>query len=223
MDSVTGFDEDEYFFGSYDAEQASVGASPASHELGEAEAQPPSPEQLTHLARFRRPVAGVVAAMALLSIVGLVRYGSLQHAAQRELVAHYGSASAAPTLSATASGSVEQSAAVSDASSALVSETWSTFVAEAVSAFVPEASAANAAAPTLAVSVTGPALEPAARPTALTDIWTQPDYGPISSFVSALTSMCLRPAQSDVTLGVRATPVVLGCRSPRAEVSPYPQ
>ena len=107
MDCVTGFDEDEYFFASYDTEQASIGVSLAWQEFDEAEARVPTPEQLSHLGRFRRPVAGVVAALALLSIVALAKHGFLRHGAQRELVAHYGSAIAAPTATAIAGATVD--------------------------------------------------------------------------------------------------------------------
>jgi hypothetical protein len=197
MDCVTGFDEDEYFFASYDTEQASIGVSLAWQEFDEAEARVPTPEQLSHLGRFRRPVAGVVAALALLSIVALAKHGFLRHGAQRELVAHYGSAIAAPTATAIAGATVEQTAVVDDASSVLVPDAWSTFLDEATSAFVQVASVANAAAPT-AVSETAPALGTAGRETTLAEISTQP--GPVRAFISVLTAMCLRPAGRDVTL-----------------------
>lgn len=81
MDSRTDFDDDERFFGSYDAERAVVeGAS----EVDATGPEPPTPAQLAHLNRFRRPVAWVVAGLALFSLLALEERG-----ARREFVASY--------------------------------------------------------------------------------------------------------------------------------------
>ncbi len=176
MDSMPGFDDDEHFFGSYDAERANVGMSLAELEF-DAEALPATHEQLAHLARFRTPVAFIVATMALFSVVAplvaLERRGS-----QRQLVAHYGSAIAAPTPAGAATATVAQTA---EASSTLVFEA---------------SSAASAVAPGLATSGTDPWLDPASPDSALTGIFIPPDSNPVSAFISALRPMCLGPAAS---------------------------
>jgi hypothetical protein len=108
MDPSAGFDEEhEDFFRAYDAERASH--SLATFEPDEPEPAPPSPEQLAHFARFRKPVALFLGAMAVLSLTALGLRSS-QHGfsapttahAQRTLVAHYASAipAAAPLASA---------------------------------------------------------------------------------------------------------------------------
>jgi hypothetical protein len=105
MDSLAGFDQDddEDFFRRYDAEAASKLLS--AQEL-DAEPPPPSPEQVAHSARFRKPVALFLGAMTLLSLTALALRGSapasVARSAQRELVAHYGAAipAARPVASA---------------------------------------------------------------------------------------------------------------------------
>ena len=99
MDSLTDLDEEERFFGSYDAERGNQ--APLEFEP---EAPPPTQEELAHLARFRRPVALGVATLALFSFVALESHGPPRP--RRELVAHYGAALAAPTTK----GAVGQSA-----------------------------------------------------------------------------------------------------------------
>ena len=108
MDSPTDFEDDEHFFGSYDAQHA---ASSAQLELEAADAQPPTQEQLAHRGRFKRLVSVIITGMAVFSLVALAMPAServaethgarharvaRQHAAERELVAHYGAAVAAP-------------------------------------------------------------------------------------------------------------------------------
>jgi hypothetical protein len=88
-----GFDEDEAFFQGYDSEQAAPTLSPFEMDITD---QAPSPEQLAHAARFRKPVAAVVAALSLLSVVALGMRGSRQ-SSQRQLVARYNAALPAPT------------------------------------------------------------------------------------------------------------------------------
>src|SRR6478609_3482536 len=95
MDSPTGFDDDD-FFGSYDAEKAHAATSIHPHELDDAGDRPPTQEQLAHWGRFRRPVGLVVGAMALLSLVAIAKRGSVEATSEHPLVAHYGSAIAAP-------------------------------------------------------------------------------------------------------------------------------
>ena len=95
MDSRTGFDDDEHFFERYASEHA------AAVEFDAAEAQPPTPEQLAHLTRFRKPVAWLVVGLALFSLLGLEEHGArrafmARYGAPRELVAHYGAAVARP-------------------------------------------------------------------------------------------------------------------------------
>ena len=192
MDSPNGFEDEEAFFASYDAEQANAAAQ---LELDAEAAQPPTREELAHLARFRRPVAIVVSSMALLSILALGMHGSLQRSSQREFVAHYSSAIAAPPPAAVATGAVQPKAIASEASSGFVPEAFSAFLAEALSALLPEAfSATNAAAPALTVNSTAPALEPGAP---LTEISAQPGSSPVSAFISVSTQMCLRPLGSN--------------------------
>ncbi|MEI9941235.1 MAG: hypothetical protein WDO69_28790 [Pseudomonadota bacterium] len=196
-DSPTGLEDEQDFFESYDAERAKAELSSASLSFDELEVQPPTPEQLAHAARFRRPVALVVASMALMSMVALVEHGSLQRGSERELVAHYGAALAAPVPSASATETVEQTAPVPEAQSAatpeasFVPEAWSAFLSEVLSALVPDASSAAA----LGTGVTDPALVPASSNT---EISAQPDS--VSAFVSALTPMCLRLASRDNSL-----------------------
>lgn len=76
MDSLTGFEEDDYFFNSYDALAADEGSA-AVHSLVplelEAAEDPPSPEQLAHAARFRRPVATIVGALGLLACFAVMK------------------------------------------------------------------------------------------------------------------------------------------------------
>jgi len=198
MDSLTPFDDDD-FFGSYDPEKAG-GVSLASLEFDAAEA-PPTAEQLAHWTRFRRPVAGVVAAMALLSIVALEKHGSQQHGSERELIAHYSAALAAPTLSATTAASAKQTAAVSETSSNLVPEALSALVLEAWSVLVPDASsAANTAPPALVMSAIDPELEPVPLDTAPTELFIRPQTHLVTEFISAPTPMCMLPAGTAVTL-----------------------
>ena len=200
MDSLPPFDEDD-FFGSYDPEKAG-GVALASLDFDAAE-PPPTPEQLAHWTRFRRPVAGVVAAMGLLSIVALGIQGSQQHGSQRELVAHYGAAIAAPTLTATTKQTAEAEgsrAAVSEASSDLVPEALSALVLDALSVLVPVASTASASPPAVAASATGPALELAPPDTLLTELFIRPNSGMVKAFVPAPSPMCLRLADSDLAL-----------------------
>jgi hypothetical protein len=193
MDSLTPFDDDD-FFGSYDPEKAG-GVSLASLDFDAAEA-PPTPEQLAHWKRFRRPVAGVVASMALLALVGLETHGSRQHGSQRELIAHYGAALAAP-----AAATAKQNAGGSEASSDLVPEALSAFVLDAWSVLVPDASSAvNPPAPALSVSSIAPALEFAPSITALTNSFTQPESSLATELISRLTLMCMLPAGATVTL-----------------------
>lgn len=95
MDSGTIFDDDDFF------ERYACGQA-AFAELEAAEAQPPTPEQLAHLARFRKPVAWVVGGLALFSLLALEEHGArraflARYGAPRELVAHYRSALAGPT------------------------------------------------------------------------------------------------------------------------------
>ncbi|HYQ43148.1 MAG TPA: hypothetical protein VER11_14305 [Polyangiaceae bacterium] len=87
MDSRTDID-DEHFFGSYEAERAAVDSA---HEPEDAEPRPPSPEQLAHLNRFRKPVAWAVAGLTLFSLLALE-----EHGAQREYVAHLSASLPAP-------------------------------------------------------------------------------------------------------------------------------
>src|SRR4051812_27923643 len=99
MDSLTSIDDEEAFFGSYEADRASVEAAQAPLEW-EVQDQPVTPERLAHLARFRKPVAAVIAGLSLLSLVALAKLGYRQPGAQRELVAHYSAALAAPASAA---------------------------------------------------------------------------------------------------------------------------
>jgi len=189
MDSLTDFEDEDDFFGSYDAERVALSST---LEFDDAETEAPSRERLAHLARFRRPVTAVVASMGLFSIMALVEHGSSQHAAQRELVVHYGSAIAAPTPAPIANATVERTAVVSEASSALVPEALSALVAEAVSAFVPEASSAAGsvdAAPGPGKS--GCLLDPIAQDMTHAEISDHPDFSEAGAFLSALMQMCL--------------------------------
>lgn len=86
MTSRTDFD-DEHFFGSYQAERAAVDDA----QDDEAEHQLPTPEQLAHRNRFRKPVAWAVVGLTLFSLLALE-----EHGAQREYVAHLSAALPAP-------------------------------------------------------------------------------------------------------------------------------
>jgi hypothetical protein len=128
MDPLAGFDDDEDadFFRSYDAEQASQAL--ATHELGGAEASAPSPEQVAHSARFRKPVALFLGAMALLSLSALALRGAEPvipaPKAHRELVAHYGAALPAATPVA-----VTATAGSSEAPATFVPVVWASVCA----------------------------------------------------------------------------------------------
>ncbi|HKO52508.1 MAG TPA: hypothetical protein VJV79_32595 [Polyangiaceae bacterium] len=192
MDSPTGLDDEHDFFGSYDAEQA--GQSPAPLDFDDADTRPLTQEQLAHLTRFRRPVAGVLASMTLLSLVALGKYGSVQHDSQRELVAHYGSAIAAHTPATTiTTGAGKQPAIVSE-TSALVPEALFALLADAWSAFVPEAStAANAAAGAPSVSqLSGHVHEARSQNATLSEPSMQADWARVGAFISALSQTCPR-------------------------------
>src|SRR4051812_44766067 len=99
MDSLTSIDDEEAFFGSYEADRARVEAALTPLEW-EVQDQPVTPERLAHLARFRKPVAAIIAGMSLLSLIALAKLGYRQPGAQRELVAHYSAALAAPAFAA---------------------------------------------------------------------------------------------------------------------------
>jgi hypothetical protein len=101
MDSRTDFDEDERFFDSYDAERAAAEDSLRALESEAAEGDHPTDEQLAHRARFRKPVAWVVAGLGLFSLLALEEHGAQQHTAQRQLVAHYNASLPAPAAPAT--------------------------------------------------------------------------------------------------------------------------
>jgi len=100
MNSRTDFD-DEHFFGSYQAERAAVDDA---HD-DEAGLQPPTPEQLAHRNRFRKPVAWAVAGLTLFSLLALE-----EHGAQREYVAQLSAALPAPEPVAPAAILPEESA-----------------------------------------------------------------------------------------------------------------
>jgi len=212
MDSLTAFDEDEDFFGSYDAEEGGMSLAPLGFD--DADAQPPTPEQLAHLSRFRKPVAGIVASMTLLSIVALGVHGSRQRGSGQELVAHYGAAIAAPTLGATST--LRQPASVPEAPAALapkapatlVPEAWAGLLAEVWSALVPDASAAaNPAAPALAESAlaeAAPALEPAPSNPTGSELSPPLDASPVRAFLAPPTAICLLPAASPAALDPEA-------------------
>src|SRR6187551_2914883 len=141
MEPLTGLEDedDDDFFGSYAAEQVSA------LEFDETEPQAPTEEQLAHRGRFRRPVAVVVASMALLSIVALGTRGARQPSFERELVARYGSAivptaenpSTITTLEQPAFASRASSTRASEPSSALLPEALSSIVNDALSVFMP--------------------------------------------------------------------------------------
>ena len=99
-------EEDERFFGSYEAEQVNARGS-LTLELDAGEAPPQTAEQLIHFTRFRRPVAWAMAAMGAFSLVALGQHG-LHQSSRREVVAHIGSA---PVV--LASAAAESFAAVS--------------------------------------------------------------------------------------------------------------
>ena len=98
MDSKPDFD-DEQFFDSYDAEQATAALSLPPLE-SEAQDLPSSEEQLARITRFRKPVALVLGALAMLLVVAVQERGA-QHQKQRELVAHYSAATPAPEATPT--------------------------------------------------------------------------------------------------------------------------
>ena len=199
MDSPTGFDDDEFFFGSYDANHASVEASDSPLEF-DAPSPPPTAEERAHFRRFRRPVAGIVAGMALLSLIALGVHGSPGSGSQRELVAHYNSALAAPAMPAAASTATIQAAIMPQPSSDLVPDAWSALATEVWSALAPEeSSAVNAVTPALVTSAPAPALDLVPPDTEFTAFFTQPSANLIKAFSSAPSAMCLRPAQSSLS------------------------
>ena len=195
MDSLTGIDDDQDFFESYDAGPASVEASFDPLEF-EAQDQPPTPERLAHLGRFRRPVAAIVAVMSLLSLVALVKLGSQQQGPEREPVAHYGSALAATESPAPAS--VKRPPLAPEASSELVPEALSTLLMQLWAVLTPDASsAASAAAARAAVSSPAAVHDASSRPTALSELFVQPRSSLVKSFFPARSPMCSRATESD--------------------------
>ena len=202
MEPLTGLEDDDDFFGSYAAEQAS------ELEFDETEPHAPTEEQLAHRGRFRRPVAAVVAGMALLSIVALGTRGARQPSFERELVAHYGAALVPPTESASTSTALQQPAFAprasstrsSEPSNALVPDALSSFVNDALSVFVPEASIPTNLAPSARTgSALATARKPAASDTALPTLFTQGDSRSVGAFLSALTQTCLQHVGSEST------------------------
>lgn len=175
MDLLTGSDDEQDFFEGY-AEQANLGLSLAASEFDDLEPQPPTPAELAHRARFRRPVAVIISSMALLSIVALGMQGSLTRDPSRELVAHYSAAIAAPTPVEAPTATAEPTAVVPEASSALVPEALSAFLAEVWSA-----------------------LDPAPSATALTKSSPQPDSSSAHAFVSPLVPICSLPRGSEIS------------------------
>lgn len=204
MNSPTGFDHDD-FFGNYDAEQANAGMSLTPHEFDDAGDRPPSQEQLAHWGRFRKPVGAVIAAMALLSLVGL-GIGSAHHeVAVRPLVAHYGSAIAATP--STGSHASDESAlhetppaAAPGAASDILPEELSTFVAQVWSSIEPpETSVAGATVPLLVTDETDPELEHASLDAEPGPIVNQTDASHAAPFVSPPTTpICLLPGAGSV-------------------------
>ena len=85
----TGFEEDEHFFSSYENEQE---CSIVALEFDITDAHGASEEQLAHSGRFRRPVAMVVTALALFSLMALTIHGSRPDFTRSKLEAHYGAA-----------------------------------------------------------------------------------------------------------------------------------
>ena len=85
--------QDEHFFGSYEAERVSAEGS-LTIEFDSLEPNPPSPEQAAHFDRFRRPVAGILAAMGALSLVALGQHG-FQRNSRGNVVGHVASTTAA--------------------------------------------------------------------------------------------------------------------------------
>src|SRR4051812_3806789 len=108
MNLPHGFDDDDDFFDSYDVEQVNAGMSLTPLDLDEA--AHPTEEQLAHAARFRKPVALLVSAMALLSVVAIAVRAATPNGSQRTLVAHYSAALASPTPAAITTTSLEQQA-----------------------------------------------------------------------------------------------------------------
>ena len=195
MDSPTGFDHDD-FFGSYDAEQANAGMSLTPHEFDDAADRPPSEEQLAHWGRFRKPVGAVIAAMALLSLVGL-GIGSAHHEVSvRPLVAHYGSAIAATPSTVSGQSAMHEtpSAGLGDSSDILPQE-LSTFVARVWSSFEPpEPSVVGATVPLLVTNESDPELEHASQDAGPSPFVEQTDTNHAARFVPPPpTSICLLP------------------------------
>ena len=193
MDSLTGSDDEQDFFEGYAAEQANLGLSLAASEFNDLEPQPPTPAELAHRARFRKPVAVVISSMALLSLVALGMQGSLTRDPSRELVAHYSAALAAPSPveAPTATATVRPAAAAPEASSAL-----------------PEALAAL-------LAEVWSSLDPAPAKRALTKSSTQPDASLFHAYVPPLSPICLLPPGSEVS---RSAAVAAALES-RAEAS----
>ncbi|HYP74626.1 MAG TPA: hypothetical protein VER12_01650 [Polyangiaceae bacterium] len=190
MNSAPDFD-DEDFFGSYDADQANAGMS---FEFDDPDARPPTREQLAHLTRFRKPVAAVVSALGLLSIVALASRGAPRYVSERALVAHYGAALPAPTSETRGRAQLEGATQGGDASSALAPEAWSAFVTEAIAVLVPEAACtATTAQSTLAMRASGASPEPASLEQ-LTHYFTAPTSSATASsveeFAAAITATC---------------------------------
>src|SRR6478735_4469714 len=195
MNCPPDFDDDDEFFGRYDADRADA---VLSLDFDDDDARPPTREQLAHLTRFRKPVAWIVAAMSLLSIVALAKRGPPAYEPERTLVAHYGSALPAKTAARAATAAPDAFPRADDrASSALVPEAWSTFVTEALSSFADDSSSsAHGGQPALAVRERGHEAQ-AAAPGEFTKLFSsgasEPEADSVRDFSAALASMCWVP------------------------------
>ncbi|HEY0469950.1 MAG TPA: hypothetical protein VGC79_37445 [Polyangiaceae bacterium] len=168
--------EDELFFESYEAERVN-GRGPLPFEFDAVEAQPPTAEQLAHFTRFRRPVAWVMAAMGLLSLVALGQHASQQNS-RREVVAHVGSAPAVTSAAAknlAAVSAVPGSSVLASAAEQTSEAPWSwTALAESVIALVVEPTPPSTSGGKLCLLADSPMRASL-----------------VSDFTSALLSMCL--------------------------------
>jgi len=186
MDLRTSFD-DEDFFDRYAREQVAVA------EFDAAEAQPPTPEQLAHLTRFRKPVAWIVVGLALFSLLALEEHGArraflARYGAPRELVAHYRSAIAGPAKAGPAKAGPAKAGPAKGSTSAAEAELFSGTESSSGAAAAQSKSSSAAAFVSLLTSMCLPDCSSELEPDRQNDVaepWAAP-----------LLDLCLAPGQA---------------------------
>lgn len=169
-------EEDERFFGSYEAEHVDSEGS-LILEFDAVGDRATTPEQLAHFTRFRKPVVWILAAMSLLSLVALAQQ-DFQRLSRREVAAHVGSGAGVMTTAP-----AKNVAAVS----ALPARSASANAAEQTSESLWSRSELAGSAIALVLERTRPSTS-GGKLSSLADSPTQVSL--VNDFTSALLSMC---------------------------------